>query len=445
MEGSSGRHSQYPTPNARSPPQGPQHRVSMAGSHHGVPNTMSPVPHPFSRVLIAGGGVDVSLGSPSRDPHRSPPTSPGGIPGSPGAAVTPVGTPGPSIPTPLPPQRSSGEGCLLKPKRTNPCAYTPPSLKGTTRGGKGGTGVPGGTTRCSRCPVTLASPQRCSASCSPTWRVAWAGVTAPTGSPTTAVTPTVPSSLVRGTGDTGTGLPEPRRFRDRGARAWGTQGRGEGDSGARRVWGWGCWSLGHGDRGLPEPGVQGDMGTQRQGCQSPEDVGTSGEGFWSPDNTGLELLEPGGHGEMLEQGRGSSSPVALGGGVGTRTGCCRCCLSLLPVLLVPAAHSPAGEATTFPRRAVSPSPAGPGDASRTPGRCLTRHCPVPRGRACLAVPRPHRPPPGQPRGARAEPSAATSPPGSRRTNGKVTGWGRDEDGGERGWQEDGGGDGWGWG
>uniref|UniRef100_A0A8C4V5X0 Protein phosphatase 1 regulatory subunit 1B n=1 Tax=Falco tinnunculus TaxID=100819 RepID=A0A8C4V5X0_FALTI len=29
------------------------------------------------------------------------------------------------------PGRASGEGCLLKPKRTNPCAYTPPSLKGT--------------------------------------------------------------------------------------------------------------------------------------------------------------------------------------------------------------------------------------------------------------------------------------------------------------------------
>ncbi|NXP41195.1 PPR1B phosphatase, partial [Leiothrix lutea] len=40
---------------------------------------------------------------------------------------------GPSIPTPLPPQRSSGEGCLLKPKRTNPCAYTPPSLKAVQR------------------------------------------------------------------------------------------------------------------------------------------------------------------------------------------------------------------------------------------------------------------------------------------------------------------------
>ncbi|NXR36488.1 PPR1B phosphatase, partial [Zosterops hypoxanthus] len=42
-------------------------------------------------------------------------------------------SPGPSIPTPLPPQRSSGEGCLLKPKRTNPCAYTPPSLKAVQR------------------------------------------------------------------------------------------------------------------------------------------------------------------------------------------------------------------------------------------------------------------------------------------------------------------------
>ncbi|NWY99560.1 PPR1B phosphatase, partial [Loxia curvirostra] len=42
-------------------------------------------------------------------------------------------SPGPPMPTPLPPQRSSGEGCLLKPKRTNPCAYTPPSLKAVQR------------------------------------------------------------------------------------------------------------------------------------------------------------------------------------------------------------------------------------------------------------------------------------------------------------------------
>ncbi|XP_025910190.1 protein phosphatase 1 regulatory subunit 1B [Nothoprocta perdicaria] len=33
----------------------------------------------------------------------------------------------------LPYQRGSGEGCLLKPKRTNPCAYTPPSLKAVQR------------------------------------------------------------------------------------------------------------------------------------------------------------------------------------------------------------------------------------------------------------------------------------------------------------------------
>ncbi|NXY11259.1 PPR1B phosphatase, partial [Pteruthius melanotis] len=39
----------------------------------------------------------------------------------------------PPILMPLPPQRSSGEGCLLKPKRTNPCAYTPPSLKAVQR------------------------------------------------------------------------------------------------------------------------------------------------------------------------------------------------------------------------------------------------------------------------------------------------------------------------
>lgn len=29
-------------------------------------------------------------------------------------------------------QRASGEGHHLKSKRPNPCAYTPPSLKGTT-------------------------------------------------------------------------------------------------------------------------------------------------------------------------------------------------------------------------------------------------------------------------------------------------------------------------
>ncbi|XP_066837834.1 protein phosphatase 1 regulatory subunit 1B isoform X1 [Anser cygnoides] len=33
----------------------------------------------------------------------------------------------------LPYQRASGEGCLLKPKRNNPCAYTPPSLKAMQR------------------------------------------------------------------------------------------------------------------------------------------------------------------------------------------------------------------------------------------------------------------------------------------------------------------------
>lgn len=131
-----------------SPISHPQCKVPNRGSLWWSPimisPTTSPVPHPFSRSSLLGMGWVSPLG-----PHGIPPTWPG-VPGSPGAAVPPVGTPGPSIPTPLPPQRSSGEGCLLKPKRTNPCAYTPPSLKGTARGGNGARGAAGGSPRCSR-------------------------------------------------------------------------------------------------------------------------------------------------------------------------------------------------------------------------------------------------------------------------------------------------------
>ncbi|NXX45960.1 PPR1B phosphatase, partial [Tricholaema leucomelas] len=38
-----------------------------------------------------------------------------------------------TVRVPSPPPQRSGEGCLLKPKRTNPCAYTPPSLKAVQR------------------------------------------------------------------------------------------------------------------------------------------------------------------------------------------------------------------------------------------------------------------------------------------------------------------------
>lgn len=180
-------------------------------------------------------------------------------------------------------------------------------------------------------PVTPASPQRCSASCSPTWRVAWAGVTAPMGSPTTAATPTVPSSLVRGTGDTGMGLPQPRGCGDRDARAWGTQGHGEGDSGARTVWACedGAWgqgtarargTSGHGDTEtrMPEPRGCGDKGTK--------------------------LLEPREHGDRIAGGWGTRGDAGAGTGFiipcnPRGHGVCRGWDTdrLLPVLPVPAA------------------------------------------------------------------------------------------------------------
>lgn len=71
--------------------------------------------------------------------------------------------------------------------------------------------------------VDAGAPQRCSASCSPTWRVAWLGGTALTESPMTGTpswpapaTQTAPSSLVRGMGDMGT----------KAAAAWGMSGHG---------------------------------------------------------------------------------------------------------------------------------------------------------------------------------------------------------------------------
>uniref|UniRef100_A0A8D0FGA3 Protein phosphatase 1 regulatory subunit 1B n=1 Tax=Strix occidentalis caurina TaxID=311401 RepID=A0A8D0FGA3_STROC len=81
-----------------------------------------------------------------------------------------------------------GEGCLLKPKRTNPCAYTPPSLKGTTRTGKlrhggcvgwaGGTRVRQTPPRFSWCCVALwGHPSAPSASKVTAWGRGWRGDT----------------------------------------------------------------------------------------------------------------------------------------------------------------------------------------------------------------------------------------------------------------------------
>ncbi|NXI87981.1 PPR1B phosphatase, partial [Rhipidura dahli] len=81
----------------------------------------------------------------------------------------------------------------------------------------------------------------------------------------------------------------------------------------------------------------------------------------SPEDENLPYQRSSGEGCLLKPKRTNPcayTPPSLKG-----------CPSLLPMLPVHAAHSPAGEATTFPtRRAVSQSPAGPGDASRTPGR-----------------------------------------------------------------------------
>jgi len=155
-----------------------------------------------------------------------------------------------------------------------------------------------------------APPQRCSASCSPTWRAAWPGVTAPTGRPMTGTmswpapaTPTVPSSPVRGTGDGAAGAPG--WHRDRAARAQGT-------------WRQDCWNLGdmgtwgHGE-GVPEPGGHGGEDDRAQGMQG----------------LGMGLPKPGGHGDM---GTGMMEPKGRRDGTAGVRRCRRGChLPLQPL------------------------------------------------------------------------------------------------------------------
>lgn len=101
------------------PPQGPQRRVPMAGSP-------LQCPHPRGRgwVLALHPLCETPITAPA-----SPRVT--RLPWGHGDLRHGRGTPGRCPQHCSLPQRASGEGCLLKPKRTNPCAYTPPSLKGT--------------------------------------------------------------------------------------------------------------------------------------------------------------------------------------------------------------------------------------------------------------------------------------------------------------------------
>lgn len=301
--------------------------------------------------------------------HRETPSQlPMGVPGSLGAAVTPArcGDTGTLSPTPVPPAACLRRGLPAQTKEDQPvCLHAAlaqryqlngeTEARGLCGAGWGHRGAlvppasPSAMWLCGETPMLpvpgaglmLVPPQRCSASCSPTWRAAWPGVTAPTGSPTTGTTscpapatPTASSSLVRGTGDggrgcwsleghgdvgkargdggpgmpgrrdVGRGLLEPRGHGDRIAGAWGTWGQGyhkpgdmgtgdrdagvqgvqecrEGNAGAQGTWGQHCWSLG-------------DIGRRGRGCCS---LGDGGQDYQSPGDRGTGLTEPGGHGD----------------------------------------------------------------------------------------------------------------------------------------------------
>ena len=108
---------------------GPHCRVFLRGPSLRGLIPQSPMWDPHQSVTVLGGS--------SLDPHSNIPImapSPHGVTGVPDVGVAGSLSPMPCGCSVL--QRASGEGCLLKPKRTNPCAYTPPSLKGTVPKGQ---------------------------------------------------------------------------------------------------------------------------------------------------------------------------------------------------------------------------------------------------------------------------------------------------------------------
>ncbi|KAM9656913.1 protein phosphatase 1 regulatory subunit 1B isoform 2-T3 [Morphnus guianensis] len=141
----------------------------------------------------------------------------------------------------LPYQRTSGEGCLLKPKRTNPCAYTPPSLKAVQRIVQSHleSGLAGGDSSDGEADD---GDHELAHACDPD----------------SALEPGEGDGAARAWGgehgEMGPELPEPRGHRDRDAGAQGTRGQG-------------CRSPGDRDAGAQGMRGLGDRAAGAQGCR----------------------------------------------------------------------------------------------------------------------------------------------------------------------------------